>query len=1282
MYDIIRNFIIPRGRFRLRRSAVSLLAAGFVAAALTAAAHAQPEPDESPEPDAESRQPDAEAAPEPSSPLTDEQIAAIRAQYDAADSRGRAELLAYYKDFGVNLIAVLGVTESEEMQRARADMIVQQLQQMQISRAPRDVLSMRAQLVTDTAFPDPRRASEYLVAAWIQRRAIAGDWRSIAVMLAAMPGESGSIIASGLLSILSQNDAGLLPEEVLDVAAIIPGAPTPQNVASLARMLGPAARRHGTVALMRRIQQGDARFGLGTPEMRRTTLSLLEQADLVAEAYDYLPPLDPARAAGDALVVAAHARYMDENARRLAEGPEKDSMRRRAFELYAETTTFADASSADVRDAIQRAFALMPWLPRSMVDPWLAGLFTDAVRTRIAAEVLAFEADKLRDSDLTPRERANAVIGLARSAEAMLKASAGDPEGLRIPLSVLANAVSEQMELALASGDNANRRLMPQRRQRLGVLMQATPSADWLDAVGPSVAVRVTRAVMMTAVELERLDEAIDHLTLAVERSPADGPALAEHLLSTWGRWLAEQIEDYDSWRAPSQALTRAQQQRNLDSLRRLIDIMRALGVDAKQLDSTLGVFRACHQPDEIYRRQDIEAVFGDPRTLPVLTATSLADTIRGNVLAYWTAQVQPPQTGAQRKSPPPTAELKRQVNAAYDTAMQLISFAREKTAGDWRVEAVAASVGYDRLQLNQRLGLIDPAERVEILGEAFLAFQRAAVAYARALSRAEQVESADIYSRWFRAALGSSDISRLHVSQLPEEGSAGDEQFTRIRDAMSGLPEDEWNRHLAAFADEIVAALSDAPAEAKPGLVRAALRVVGDHPSGAPLVKLHRFYRDLTTSDLKLALTIHGGSSVAAGKPFAALLSLRYTNAVERSAGDLGRYIQNNIGIWTANYRTYNIRNYRDDLERQIRQAYSKGYEVQSIAWFQPSHPSRTVLQDQQDGWLEKPLALVYASPKDSAVDRLPQVSMQMYFQDGSGEAVVVLESNTPVIGVEDGAPHRPVTGLEVTQTIDTRNATDPRSPEIVIEVSATGRGTVPELADLLAGYERAVPGHALETENIETSPLIFRDPAATALSGVAGVTMTPEEPIISELGFELPVVERSWRLTYIPDGTAAPGRIRLASLIDGLDGSLINRAYGETDLIELAGFEYSYDTRFAWSKPLLFAAVMLGGVGAGVVYLRRRAGGNDAPDESRFRMPRRHTPMALAMTLRKWHTDAGEALDPGLREELERDIRNLEESIFGPDAHGAASQQLLQAMSKWEAALSRNADRLPSPV
>ncbi len=1268
---------------------MSLLAAGFVAAAIGVAAHAQPEPDESPEPEAESRQPDAEAAPEPSSPLTDEQIIAIRAQYDAADSRGRAELLAYYKDFGVNLIAVLGITESEAQQRARADMIVQQLQQMQITRAPRDVLSMRAQLVTDTAFPDPGRASEYQIAAWIQRRAIAGDWQSISVMLGAMPSDSASMIASALLSILSQNNAGLLPEEVLDVAAIIPGAPTPQNVASLARMLGPAARRHGTVALMRRIQQGDARFGLGTPEMRRTTLSLLEQADLIAEAYDYLPPLDPARAAGDALVVTAHARYMDENARRLAEGPEKDSMRRRAFELYAETTTFAETSSADVRDAIQRAFALMPWLPRSMVDPWLAGLFTDAVRTRIAAEVLAFEADKLRDSDLTPRERANAVIGLARSAEAMLKASAGDPEGLRIPLSVLANAVSEQMELALASGDNANRRLMPQRRQRLGVLMQATPSADWLDAVGPSVAVRVTRAVMMTAVDLERLDEAIDHLTLAVERSPADGPALAEHLLSTWGRWLADQntaIDDDDyyyyywAYQAPSQALTRAQQQRNLASLRRLIDIMRALGVDAKQLESTLGVFRACHQSDEVYRRHDIEAVFGDPRTLPVLTATSLADTIRSNVLAYWTAQVHPPQTGAQRKSPPPTAELKRQVNAAYDTAMQLISFAREKTAGDWRVEAVAASVGYDRLQLNQRLGLIDPAERVEILGEAFLAFQRAAVAYARALSRAEQVESADIYSRWFRAALGSSDISRLHVSQLPEEGSAGDEQFARIRDAMSGLPEDEWNRHLAAFADEIVAALSDAPAEAKPGLVRAALRVVGDHPSGAPLVKLHRFYRDLTTSDLKLALTIHGGSSVAAGKPFAALLSLRYTNAVERSAGDFGRYIQNNQYNYIRG--SWNTRNYRDDLERQIRQAYSKGYEVQSIAWFQPSHPSRTVIQDQQDGWLEKPLALIYASPKDTAVDRLPQVSMQMYFRDGSGEAVVVLESNTPAIGVEEGAPHRPVTGLEVTQTIDTRNATDPRSPEILIEVSATGRGTVPELVDLLAGYERAVPGHTLQTENIETSPLIFRDPAARTTSGVAGVTLTPEEPIISELGFELPVVERSWRLTYIPDGTAAPGRVRLASLIDGLEGALINRAYGETDLIELAGFEYSYDTRFAWSKPLLFAAVMLGGVGAGVVYLRRRAGDNDAPDESRFRMPRRHTPMALAMTLRKWHTDAGDALDPGLREELERDIRNLEESIFGPNAHGAASLQLLQAMSKWEAALSRRADHVSAPA
>lgn len=55
---------------------------------------------------------------------------------------------------------------------------------------------------------------------------------------------------------------------------------------------------------------------------------------------------------------------------------------------------------------------------------------------------------------------------------------------------------------------------------------------------------------------------------------------------------------------------------------------------------------------------------------------------------------------------------------------------------------------------------------------------------------------------------------------------------------------------------------------------------------------------------------------------------------------------------------------------------------------------------EDGQPGWQEKPLAYAVVKAKDASIDRLPQVSFDMHFDDQAGAVTLPILSNAPARG------------------------------------------------------------------------------------------------------------------------------------------------------------------------------------------------------------------------------------------------------------------------------------------
>jgi hypothetical protein len=1200
--------------------------------------------------------------------LPPEEVAELKAAWEAASPEEQAELRAYYADLGVDVDKALGLDAAKGEAQARAMELQGAMREMEFARTPQAVLAARSKLAFgQVPQPNASSASPMDVARWVHLQAMAGEWGVLGEWLRQRPEAESQGIYSTILQGMNRGDAGLLPEEVVSLSEAAPGDLKPWQLATLSGILKKSVSQAGTAKLLASLKTGTRFFGETTPEHRSRTVEFLAGADLMLEAYAYLPSLEEATAAGDAGVLMVHAGYKMAMAEREAERAER--LRLEAWELYSKVSTLDRAAAKTRREAIDRGLSLLTSVPRARITPWLETLFADQALGPAALELMALKAAAIGDEKQSEQQRAEAILTLKEAADVLLARTTAENESLRVPLRMMTAALLTEMENAVKA--KGRQQALTREAQ---VLLRAVPGRQWLDALEPSMAARAAKACIALATVADETDMALTMLADAATRTPEAAAAIADDFLTHWQSRLSPAGDMEDEQRLfffyreaiPAAPLTRGRQRRNLERLQTVMSTIAATGVDPRTLPSIASAFKACHGRSEVFDREEIVRVFGPVEAMPATTAVSLAGTMAANLNGDWRNRAAQQETGTKRSD----NEIAALVDKGYGVAMELAEAASAREPNSWRVAALRAGLAFDRMQFRNAQKKADAASLNDARKAAFEAFEAAAGVYAAALARGEEREDARVFTVWFGAALGTPQLNFVNVEELPTEGSIGDDQIERIRKAIIAMEPDAAFRHLSDFASDVSEAVMRSDPEVKPRLVKHALRIIGDHPAGASLRAMDELYRDLVKEEIRLRLTVDGPDRIGTGRPFGLLVSLRFTNAVDRETGGFAKYLQNNV--WGRVGRDFREINYRDRFQKEIETSLGKGFTIESVGFFDPFMPARGVVEQEQGGWLEKPMAYVVLSRKEAAVDRIPPVTMDMQFDDQSGPVTLALPSNA--VPVASSAEHaaRPSLETKVEQVIDVRNArSGDKGGVITMEVRIRGKGVVPDLRDALEGVDTAIGGYEIGEKGIETRPIqVLQEGTVSSDRFFFSRPQAPKGgyPEPDDTGMYRLDIERSWLVTYTPTGGARADAFTVPTLKAGVAAGAEARHYTDMDLIPVEGGVVPVEHR--WTTGGLVATglgvVVLAGM---AVWAVRRRGTANSPATGATLVPDRVTPLSVVTALRLLR-ETQSNLDSATLKALTEEIASLERVHFGPGAAGGTGD-LDTVLQRWRGRL-----------
>lgn len=1219
------------------------------------------------------------AAPASAGSLAPEQKKALRAMYDALSPDQQAQMMAYYADLGVDLDQEFGFAAERNAQLSKGMQIVNAMRAMNFQRTPAAVLGARSSLgFGQVPFPNPEKATPMDTARWVHLHTLAGEWGALGSYLRSRPLPEGDAIYSFILQGLSRGDAGLLPEETLDVAEACPGEFKPWMMESLGKMLGTAAGKNSTGAMLERIRTGTRVFGNTDEGSRRRTVEFLSGGGLVKEAYEYLSPAEKAMEAGDAELLLVHAKYKLALVDGAGQSPQGAGLKQEAWSILTRTALLASAKPEPRKQALKLAIEMMHELPKSSYGAWLSEVFSDRVLGPVALELMALEAAGLGDSKKSEEERAQTILTLKEGVDALLERGDTDSTTLRVPLRMLTTALVVEMERAV----DPNEQNRGGRRGMMGgqgvsreaqLLLRAVPNERWLSGLEPSLSMRARKASIAIALKADETEQALSLLRDAIKAAPADAANVADHLLVHWERQLNPPAQNNDmdyQWYfyyrefLPMAPLTRGRQQRNLDRLAGLVRELQAAGVDTSRLPGLVPTFKACHAVTEVYDKGNIERVFGAVPSMPAATSVTLAQSMAAGLNGSWRSRQEQRKTGAKRTD----VEIAAMVDKGYGLALELMDAAMASDPAAWKVAGVRAGIAFDRMQFQLTQGKIaDAAKQNDYRREAFEAFAKAAERYSAAIAAGTERDDPTIYRRWFGAAMGTAELNFLRPDDLPKEGTAQDDQIELIRKSIDAMPPEARDRHLATLASDVMGAVGGADPEVKPRLVKHALRIIKDHPAGAGLRAMQEVYLDLVKNELRLRLTIDGDDRVGVNRAFGVLVSLRYTNSVERETGGFGKYLQN--GVYGRVGNSYREMNYRDELKKNVESTFAKGFSVESIGFFDPFMPARGVVEEGQDGWVEKPMAYLIVTRKDASTDRLPQMVMDMQFTDQTGPVTLALPSNTPLLAQGEASVRRPVKKLAVSQLVDVRpvESPGPKSESPSLEVMLKGEGVLPSIEDILVGVENALPGYEVDRDEIERRPPIVLQEGSVSSGRYAWMSSNEEPkegyPEPDETGMYRLKTEQSVLIPFKRASGGVASSFTLPTLRQGEQATLDARTYADLDIVPVMGASVAVSTRF-WTPLTITLSALVGGVVVMLVWLARRPRVEVALVSSPLAGVKM-TPLSVVTSLRRLRA----ARSTATNNELDRDIAGLELKYFGPEAPGAGVDvdELRGVVDRW---------------
>ena len=1177
---------------------------------------------------------------EPADLMVDAESARIIAIHNALDPDAQEAMREYYLTQDIDLLELIAAQAGDGRKP-----LMPGFGRKKFKRTPQGVLSARTTLGLDSFRPAETAPPAEMVN-WLHLNVMAGEWGELQWFLDQRAGDEAQAMYSHVLQSTNQGDPMLLPEEILELANAAPegdedtDTPTDWQIDVLGTMLKQSAKRASVGPMLEQLHAGTRLFGGGAPESQARTAALLTRSGLPRQAHRYLPDLEQARTDADGRTMLIHGLYHEDLDETLT-----------AWTLMGEVALLDGADFKLRQEALRAAVKRLPEVPETQATDWLTKVFADDRLAPAALEIIALDAMNLGKRGLSVTARARTILVMKAAVESLLASGQVDSNAIRVPLRMLTTGLIMEAEKIASARGTAGR--VP---REVTLMMRALPDESWLGSIEPSLASRAYRAFVMVALRADETDIALDILERGVARHGADAQVMGKEFLDGWvnrlrpdgrsNRTAAAQAMlmlyggDMSITAAP---LTRGRQARNIARLVHVLKLLGEHGVPPQDIPNLVKAFRACHSNSEAYTHASIEQVFGPIDELSASIASELAGAMQAGLSGDWRSREVQQRYGMRRNA----REIAEVVEEGYALAAQLITRAREQEPDTWKHAIARASLAYERLEHRKAQAGDDLADYEQLRELSFNAFADAAAAYAASAGRGEVEATANVFTVWFNAAIGATNLATVTRDNVLYEGSERDTQIGTIRETIAAMPPAVADEHMGLLANALTSAISGLSPEIKPRVVAHALRIIGDHPAGATLRRIQALYDDLVMNEIHLRLIVDGADRVGADEPFATVLSLRYTNAVDRETDGFGKYLRNGVYISMGGRGTQ--MNYRDRLDRAIRTALGQGFEIEGIGYFDPLHPSREVTEQGETGWQEKPLAYIALRSTDPSIERIPPVTMDIDFMDQTGPVILPIQSNAPLIDAAVAADARPVHDLQIEQVVDIRNADE----EVLLEITATGRGMVSDLDDLVTGLDTALPGWALVENDVQTHPIRMLESSEDDDSGwfMPGEESEKEFAAVGADGVNRQTTQRAWTVRYTPTASPTGGNFTMPPMVAGLDASITNRTFADMDLIEVTGGVVRLDPGLrSWMwLPIGLLVIIVASI---LVALVRRRQDNTTEHGVENWMPARDTPLGAIAALERLERAFGESMSTQQRTSLRADIEQLQAAYFGPNA------------------------------
>ncbi len=938
----------------------------------------------------------------------------------------------------------------------------------------------------------------------------------------------------------------------------------------------------------------------------------------------------------------------------------------------AQGTPAADPAvshDAIVQKALQRAVMLAPRLRKELGEKWLAESFTARPERgrRILSGIGTAVARNMIEHAHDTSSRVETLKLQQTAADAVLNHVKDDiaPWAPALNLMVmnwLREAVySSQYDTSNSRGSRLNRdefgnyyyvqdsvsfgrqveEGMPQAIPS-GKVLDAKPSDKWLTFLEPAFGSTYAMATARMHLRVKEEAEAFPHIESLAKTHPKEAKELLQNFIEVWS-----ENNDPNSSRRRTNVymysfgygerlngipLTRSHQERNLKELAEWVRRIRALNLPDVDDSMFAKAFMSVHSAAEVYRLDDMEAVFGQLDRMSPKALASFLTSMQANLGSVWRA----PQVQQDSKTNRNQKDIEAEVQQGYESALSLCDRALSSHQDDWNLLRVKGAITHDRVVFKNDLAksptfAADRTAALRIL-------QTAAEAYVRQCATLPENErSVEPFNTWFYAAMGDSSIGQITPKRTPMLN-----ELDVIQTVLATIPAEVQDKHRDMFANDLFTRMSSVNPAVKFRYIREGLKLVGDRPQAREAKKVFEYYQDLVT-EIQLTATIDGTANVGHGRPFGVLVSLRHTQAIERESGGFSRYLQNQNsggGYYYNNGRP--TEDYRDKFETAAREALDEHFEVLSVTFEPESIRSRP---ETQQGWRQTPYAYLLLKARGPEIDRIPPMRLDLDFLDTTGYVVLPVESPQLSINCssESGDP-RPLELVSLTQTLDEREAD---KGKLALEIKAVGKGILPDLKELVdlkfADFEVAeIEDSKLSVSKFDESssqPVILTEHLWTV-----SLKDRAENLAASERTFAFPAA-------LISQGEQLFQRYDDADLKPAQATVVLKRSIEQATLLQ----------RWGWTVLGLLVLVS-GGVAAWIV-LRPQLSSVAATD-SRWAVPSEITPFSVLSLLRDIERDG--TIPAGERPELVASINQIERYFFAEE-HSVPAPDLSQTALSW---------------